>query len=113
MKYDLCIVIAAQTNRSGHDKTSIGLADVADSFGINYTADTVFSLSKNEITGHLILTNSKNRDGACNKKIAMDVDFGKMTYTEADDHINSDPIESPEQEARRRINPNEFATFHY
>lgn len=47
-KYDIPVVTAVQTNRSGNNNSDVEMDNIADSYGINFTADYIFYLFASE-----------------------------------------------------------------
>lgn len=47
-QFDIPVVTAVQTNRSGNNNSDVEMDNIADSFGINYTADYIFYLFASE-----------------------------------------------------------------
>nr|BDD45392.1 hypothetical protein 4 [bacterium] len=109
MKYNTVLLTGAQTNRNGYDKNNVGLTDIAGSFGINYTADTVFSMTMDERTNSVLMSCTKNRNGQAGKKFALIPDFGKMKYTDGGfESIDEEQIEKDEQKVKK---VSDFAGF--
>lgn len=63
-RLDIAIVTAAQLNRTGFDSSDAGMTQVAESFGINFSADlvlTVITSEELERLGQFEIRQSKNR----------------------------------------------------
>lgn len=83
VEYDLPIVSATQTNRSGYNSSDVGLEDTSESFGLPATADFMFALIRTEdldALGQVLVKQLKNRynDVVVNKKFVVGIDRPKM-----------------------------------
>ena len=83
VEFDLPIVTATQTTRSGFSNSDPGLEDTSESFGLPATADLMFALVSNEELegmGQLMVKQLKNRynDPGYNKRFVIGVDRSKM-----------------------------------
>jgi len=83
VEYDVPIVSATQTTRSGYGNTDVGLEDTSESFGLPATADLMFALISNEqLEGlnQIMVKQLKNRynDPGHNKRFVIGVDRAKM-----------------------------------
>jgi len=83
VQYDLPIISATQTTRSGFMSSDIGLEDTSESFGLPATADFMFAIISNdelEQLGQLKIKQLKNRynDPAVNRAFIVGVDRSKM-----------------------------------
>lgn len=83
VEYDVPIVSATQTTRSGYGNTDVGLEDTSESFGLPATADLMFALISNEqLEGlnQIMVKQLKNRynDPSHNKRFVIGVDRAKM-----------------------------------
>lgn len=70
VEFDLPIVSATQTTRSGYGSSDPGLEDTSESFGLPATADLMFALVSNEeleADGQLMIKQLKNRYADPNK----------------------------------------------
>lgn len=82
-EFDLCLISAAQVNRGGHNSSSADMTDVAESFGINMTADfmaTMFADEAMQALNQVLFSQLKNRykDKSFMNKFVMGVDRPKM-----------------------------------
>ena len=82
-KYDLPIVSATQTNRSGYDNSDVDLTNTSESFGLPATADIMFALIKSEeleAMGQIMVKQLKNRynDTSYHNKFVLGIDRTKM-----------------------------------
>ena len=83
VEYNLPIVTATQTTRSGFGNTDVGLEDTSESFGLPATADLMFALiATEELEGlnQIMVKQLKNRfnDPVANKRFVVGVDRAKM-----------------------------------
>lgn len=83
VEYEVPVVSATQTTRTGFVSTDIGLEDTSESFGLPATADFMFALISSEQLeqlGQLMIKQLKNRynDPSLNKKFVIGIDRSKM-----------------------------------
>jgi archaellum biogenesis ATPase FlaH len=89
VEFDLPIVSATQTTRSGYTNSDPGLEDTSESFGLPATADLMFALVSNEeleALGQIMVKQLKNRynDPNHNKRFVIGVDRSKMKLFDVD-----------------------------
>ena len=83
VEFDLPIVSATQTTRSGYSNSDVGLEDTSESFGLPATADLMFAIISSEELereGKIMVKQLKNRynDPTYKKKFVLGVDRSKM-----------------------------------
>jgi archaellum biogenesis ATPase FlaH len=83
VEYDVPILSATQTTRSGFGNSDVGLEDTSESFGLPATADMMFALIATEELDNLnqiMVKQLKNRyaDLGTNKRFVVGVDRSKM-----------------------------------
>jgi len=83
VEYNVPIVSATQTTRSGYSNTDVELTDTSESFGLPATADFMFALISTEELeqlGQLMVKQLKNRynDPTLHKRFMIGVDRSKM-----------------------------------
>ena len=83
VEFDVPIVSATQTTRSGYSNTDVGLEDTSESFGLPATADLMFALISNEELeglGQIMVKQLKNRynDPTSYKRFVIGVDRSRM-----------------------------------
>ena len=83
VEFNVPIVSATQTTRSGFTNSDPGLEDTSESFGLPATADFMFALVSNEELsnlGQIMVKQLKNRynDPTMNKRFVIGVDRSKM-----------------------------------
>ncbi|NDH49861.1 MAG: DNA primase [Proteobacteria bacterium] len=83
VEFNIPIVSATQTTRSGYSNTDVGLEDTSESFGLPATADFMFALITSdelEALNQIQVKQLKNRynDPSVNKRFVVGVDRSKM-----------------------------------
>jgi archaellum biogenesis ATPase FlaH len=83
VEFDVPIVSATQTTRSGYSSSDPGLEDTSESFGLPATADLMFALVSNEeleSQGQIMIKQLKNRynDPAAHKRFVVGIDRSRM-----------------------------------
>jgi len=101
VEFDLPIVSATQTTRTGFNSSDPGLEDTSESFGLPATADLMFALVSTEeleAQGQLMVKQLKNRynDPNKNKRFLIGIDRSKMRLYDVDDTdqnlVNDTPV---------------------
>lgn len=90
VEFDVPIVSATQTTRSGYNSSDVELTDTSESFGLPATADLMFALISTEELeqmGQIMVKQLKNRysDPTRNKRFMIGVDRSKMKLFDLDD----------------------------
>src|SRR6056300_1614214 len=90
VEFDVPIVSATQTTRSGYSSSDPGLEDTSESFGIPATADLMLALVSTEELEDLdqiMVKQLKNRyaDPGSNKRFVVGIDRSKMRLFDAED----------------------------
>ena len=103
VEYDLPIVSATQTTRTGFVSTDIGLEDTSESFGLPATADFMFALISSEELEQLnqmLVIQLKNRyaDPTSNKKFIIGVDRAKMKLYDVAQTAQEDLVDTGQEE---------------
>ncbi len=83
VEFDVPIVSATQTTRSGYGSSDPGLEDTSESFGLPATADLMFALVSNEeleAQNQIMVKQLKNRynDPGANKRFVIGIDRSRM-----------------------------------
>ena len=83
VEFDVPIVSATQTTRSGYGNSDPGLEDTSESFGLPATADLMFALISNEeleAQGQIMVKQLKNRynDPGMHKRFVVGIDRSRM-----------------------------------
>jgi len=90
VEFDVPIVSATQTTRSGYGSSDPGLEDTSESFGLPATADLMFALVSNEeleSQGQIMIKQLKNRynDPAMHKRFVVGIDRSRMKLFDVSD----------------------------
>ena len=90
VEYNVPVVSATQTTRSGFSNSDVDLTDTSESFGLPATADFMFALINTEELEQLnqiMVKQLKNRynDPGANKKFVIGVDRAKMKLYDVED----------------------------
>ena len=90
VEFNVPIMSATQTTRSGYGNSDLGLEDTSESFGLPATADFMFGLISTEeleALGQLMVKQLKNRWGDTNflKRFVVGIDRSKMRLFDAED----------------------------
>tara|TARA_Y100000296_G_scaffold48973_1_gene56117 strand:+ start:1031 stop:2395 length:1365 start_codon:yes stop_codon:yes gene_type:complete len=90
VEYNVPVVSATQTTRSGYGNSDVELTDTSESFGLPATADLMFALVSTEELEELnqvMIKQLKNRynDLIINKKFILGIDRAKMRLYDAED----------------------------
>jgi replicative DNA helicase len=99
VEFNLPIVSATQTTRSGFTNSDPGLEDTSESFGLPATADFMFALISTEELEQLnqiMLKQLKNRfsDPNSNKRFVIGVDRAKMRLYDVETSAQTDILDS-------------------
>lgn len=117
VEFNVPIVSATQTTRSGYANSDVELTDTSESFGLPATADFMFAIISTEDLeklGQLMIKQLKNRynDPSQHKRFVIGVDRAKMRlydldlsaqknlYSDDDKTISKNMIGKPQFEAR-------------
>lgn len=90
VEFNVPIVTATQTTRSGYSNSDVGLEDTSESFGLPATADLMFALISSEeleALGQIMVKQLKNRynDPSTNKRFVVGIDRSRMKLMDAND----------------------------
>jgi hypothetical protein len=93
VEFNVPVVSATQTTRSGYSNSDVGLEDTSESFGLPATADFMFALITSEDLeqeGHIMVKQLKNRysDPGTHRRFVVGVDRSKMRLTHVDDAVD-------------------------
>jgi len=103
VEYNLPIVTATQTTRSGFASSDVGLEDTSESFGLPATADLMFALISTEeleAMNQIMVKQLKNRYNdptGSNKKFVLGIDRAKMRLYDVEDtaqtlNVRDEPV---------------------
>lgn len=90
VEFNVPVLTATQTTRSGYSNSDVGLEDTSESFGLPATADLMFALVSTEDlekVGQLMVKQLKNRynDPTAHKRFIIGVDRSKMKLYDVED----------------------------
>jgi replicative DNA helicase len=99
VEFNVPLVSATQTTRSGYASSDVELTDTSESFGLPATADLMFALITNETLEQLNqiqVKQLKNRynDPTSNKRFVIGIDRAKMRLYDVEDAAQVDIIDS-------------------
>ena len=113
VEFEVPIVSATQTTRSGFVSTDIGLEDTSESFGLPATADFMFALITSETLeelGQIMVKQLKNRynDPSTNKKFVIGIDRSKMKLYDVENSAQVDIVDSGQTSTVPKIPQKQF-----
>lgn len=82
IRNEWCIISATQIKREAVDDQDLGMTDVAESFGLIHTVDSLFGLIRGPLERRMKIKLIANRDGGYNesfKMFRMDYEYSKLT----------------------------------
>ena len=102
VEYNVPIISATQTTRSGFGSSDIDLTDTSESFGLPATADLMFALiSTDELEGlnqiMVKLLKYRYNDPTINKRFVLGIDRAKMRLYDCEQNVGGDLIDSGQQ----------------
>ena len=103
VEYDVPIVSATQTTRTGYGSSDVELTDTSESFGLPATADFMFALISTEeleTMNQLMVKQLKNRynDPTMNKRFVIGIDRAKMKLYNLEDSAQMNIVDSGQEE---------------
>jgi replicative DNA helicase len=103
VEFDLPIMSATQTTRSGFTSSDPNLTDTSESFGLPATADLMFALiSSDELEqlGQIMVKQLKNRynDPTINKRFVVGIDRAKMRLYDCEQSAQDDILDKGDDE---------------
>lgn len=119
VEFDVPIVSATQTTRSGYSNDDVGLEDTSESFGLPATADLMFALISNaELNSQnkILVKQLKNRynDPTSNQRFVVGIDRSKMRLFDCDQSSERDEDTGPvfdNSDTGQRVNSEKFRNF--
>jgi len=95
VEFNVPVVSATQTTRSGYSNTDVGLEDTSESFGLPATADLMFALISTEELddlGQMLVKQLKNRynDPTKYKRFVIGVDRSRMKLYDVEESAQQD-----------------------
>jgi hypothetical protein len=99
VEFEVPVVSATQTTRSGFTSSDVGLEDTSESFGLPATADFMFALISTEelqALGQIMVKQLKNRynDPTQNKRFVLGIDRAKMKLYDVENSAQIDIVDS-------------------
>lgn len=109
VEFNVPIISATQTTRSGYSNSDVGLEDTSESFGLPATADFMFALISTEqleSLGQIMVKQLKNRynDPTANKRFVVGVDRAKMKLYDVEASAQEDIADSGQVQIPNRSN---------
>ena len=103
VEFNVPIVSATQTTRSGYGSSDVELTDTSESFGLPATADLMFALISTEELeqlGQIMVKQLKNRynDPTINKRFVVGIDRAKMRLYDCEQSAQADILDSGQDE---------------
>ena len=103
VEFNVPIVSATQTTRSGYGSSDVELTDTSESFGLPATADLMFAListSELEELGQILVKQLKNRynDPTVNKRFVIGIDRAKMRLYDCEQSAQDDILDNGNEE---------------
>lgn len=100
VEFDVPIVSATQTTRSGYTSSDLGLEDTSESFGLPATADFMFAIISTEefeSLNQVLVKQLKNRysDVGSNRRFMLGVDRRKMRFYDVEQEAHEDLLGGP------------------
>ena len=121
VEFNVPIMSATQTTRSGFSNTDVGLEDTSESFGLPATADLMFALISTEELeelGQIMVKQLKNRynDPTKYKRFVIGIDRSRMKLYDVEESAQQDLVsdsipDKPIATWGDRENKNTFAEF--
>ena len=121
VEFNVPIVSATQTTRSGFSNTDVGLEDTSESFGLPATADLMFAIISTEELeelGQLLVKQLKNRynDPTKYRRFVVGVDRSRMKLYDVEESAQSDIMsdmvpDKPINKFGEREQPDSFTDF--
>jgi len=121
VEFNVPIVSATQTTRSGYGNSDVELTDTSESFGLPATADLMFALISTEELeqlGQIMVKQLKNRynDPTINKRFIVGIDRAKMRLYDCEQKAQDDILDSGQEEeynAKEEPKNNKFASLKF
>jgi len=103
VEFNVPIVSATQTTRSGYGSSDVELTDTSESFGLPATADLMFALISTEDLeglGQILVKQLKNRynDPTIHKRFVIGIDRAKMRLYDCEQSAQKDIIDNRQEE---------------
>ena len=104
VEFDVPLVSATQTNRTGFSSSDVGLDDSSESFGLPMTADfmvALISTEQLESLNQIMVKQLKNRysDPSQNKRFVIGIEKAKMKLFDVEQSAQADIVDSGQPDA--------------
>ena len=108
VEFNVPVVSATQTTRSGYSSSDLGLEDTSESFGLPATADFMFGLiSTEELQGQnqILVQQLKNRygDPGINRRFILGVDRSKMRLYDVEQSAQDGLLDGPNSNSNKSV----------
>jgi archaellum biogenesis ATPase FlaH len=122
VQYNVPIVSATQTTRSGFSNSDVSLTDTSESFGLPATADLMFALISNEeleSMDQIMVKQLKNRynDPTTHRKFVVGIDRAKMRLYDVEQTAQDDILDNEPQfkynDTEPKFKTKSFADFSF
>lgn len=116
VEFDVPVLSATQTTRSGYANTDIDLTDTSESFGLPATADFMFALISSEELEQLdqmLIKQLKNRynDPTMNKRFVIGVDRSRMKLYDCEQQAQEELVDNGPVFDSTRAGGKDFSKF--
>jgi hypothetical protein len=103
VEFNIPIMSATQTTRSGFVSTDVGLEDTSESFGLPATADLMFAIISTEELeklNQILVKQLKNRynDPTTNRRFIIGIDRAKMKLFDVSQKAQTDLVDTGQEE---------------
>ena len=103
VEFNVPIVSATQTTRSGYGSSDVELTDTSESFGLPATADLMFALISTEELeelGQILVKQLKNRynDPTIHKRFVVGIDRAKMRLYDVEQSAQKDILDNKQED---------------
>jgi len=108
VEFDVPIVSATQTTRSGYSNSDVGLEDTSESFGLPATADFMFALISTDqlrTLNQIMVKQLKNRysDLGNTERFVVGIDRAKMRLYDCEQSANDDVLNGPNRKTNDSV----------
>jgi replicative DNA helicase len=108
VEFDVPIVSATQTTRSGYSNSDVGLEDTSESFGLPATADFMFALISTDqlrSLNQIMVKQLKNRysDLGNSERFVIGIDRAKMRLYDCEQSANDDVLNGPNRKTNDSV----------
>lgn len=115
VEFNVPIVSATQTTRSGYSNTDVGLEDTSESFGLPATADLMFAListEEMEELNQIMVKQLKNRynDPGFYRRFVVGIDRAKMRLYDCEQEAQDDIVDSGQKDDTPAFDKSNFGT---